>query len=413
MVTDGTTTISIRDARRLALARAGLLKPKWAGFPTRAGRAPKAACLEVIRQFGYLQLDTVAIAGARSHALVLMSRLCDLDPKLPETLLAPGAELFEYWGHEASWLPLELYPTFGFRRAAFRHAHPWWGDLLVEHRDQAKLMMQRIRREGPLRSLDFEGASRKGWWNLKLSKKLATALWTAGELCIRERTNFQRHYDLVERVIPAVVRRRRMAPKNQLTQLLLTALNGHGWASTRTLVATWRLTGMAAEVRTSLRALERAGNVLACSLRSDDARPQAGWIRPEDLALAQRLRRVRPKHDKPVLLSPFDPLLWDRKRVQLLFGFHQVLEIFKPVAQRIYGYYCMPVLAGETLVARHDLKADTRRGVLEVQSTHIEPRGRAPDRGRDSPDMATRRQAADQAVRAYANRLGLRLTKST
>lgn len=403
-MTDDTATICIRDARRLALARAGLLKPEWTGFPKRAGRDPSATCLEVIRKFGYLQLDTVAVAGARSHALVLMSRLPDLDPKLPEKLLSPGAELFEYWGHEASWLPLELYPAFGFRRTAFRKAHPWWGELLAEHRDQVKLMMQRIRREGPLRSLDLEGASRKGWWNLKLSKKLATALWSTGELCIRQRTNFQRSYDLAENVIPAAVRKRRMSPKNQLAQLLLTALNGHGWATTQTLVATWRLTGMGAEVRASLAALERAGKIHACTLMAED-RPCPGWIRPDDRSLARRLRRVRPKHDKPVLLSPFDPLLWDRKRVQQLFGFHQILEIFKPEAQRIYGYYCMPVLAGETLVARHDLKADTRRGVLEVRATHVEPRGPAPDRG---PDMATRQKAARQAVHAYAKRLSLR-----
>ena len=103
--------LDVLRGRRLALARAGLLKPEWTGAPAgrpRGAKAARAAALEVVRRFGYLQLDTVSIAGARSHALVLMSRLDGIDPELGETLLSPGAELFEYWGHEASWIPLEL-----------------------------------------------------------------------------------------------------------------------------------------------------------------------------------------------------------------------------------------------------------------------------------------------------------------
>ncbi|MCK5207537.1 MAG: winged helix DNA-binding domain-containing protein, partial [Cyclobacteriaceae bacterium] len=128
-------TISISEARRLALARAGLLKPEWTGLPKRASgrtlRATKAAH-QIIRRFGYLQLDTVSIAGARSHAIVLLSRLDGFNHELAEELLRPNEPLFEYWGHEASWMPIELYPVFEFRRKAFR-CHPWWGDLIGQH----------------------------------------------------------------------------------------------------------------------------------------------------------------------------------------------------------------------------------------------------------------------------------------
>ncbi len=126
-------TLDLTQARRLALARAGLLKPEWSGMPRRATgltRRARRAAQRVIQRFGYLQLDTVAVAGARSHAIVLLSRLEGFDPALAETLLQPGEPLFEYWGHEACWLPMDLYPVFAFRRQAFQH-HPWGFNPLI------------------------------------------------------------------------------------------------------------------------------------------------------------------------------------------------------------------------------------------------------------------------------------------
>ena len=160
-------TLTQLEARRLALARAGLLKPEWTSLPAKAkgaGRRARKTCHAVISRFGYLQLDTVSIAGARSHALVLHSRLDGWDPALAEELLRPGEPLFEYWGHEASWLPIELYPVFAFRRRAFRH-HPWWGDIVGQHPKVTRDLRRRIRDEGPLRSADLEGEGSRGWWD--------------------------------------------------------------------------------------------------------------------------------------------------------------------------------------------------------------------------------------------------------
>ena len=140
---------------------------------------------------------------------------------------------------------------------------------------------------------------------------------------------------------------------------------------------------------------------MACTLVENDGRPRPGWIRPQDFELTDRLARLRPRRDKGVLLSPFDPLLWDRRRVKQLFGFDQRLEIFKPAGQRIYGYYCLPVLAGENLVARVDLKADRKMGKLHVLSTRFEAediRGQIP-----SAD----RKAVRTALVRYADALGL------
>ena len=182
-------TLTIREARRLALCRAGLLEPRWGGLPGSAPRradVARRAAYEVIGRFGYLQLDTVSVAGARSHALVLLSRLDGLDPAVGEELLHPGAPVFEYWGHEASWIPLELYPALEFRRRDFAR-HPWWGDVVGAHPEVARALRRRIREDGPLRSIDMEGPGGKGWWDFKIAKRVATALWSSGELAIRER----------------------------------------------------------------------------------------------------------------------------------------------------------------------------------------------------------------------------------
>lgn len=343
------------------------------------GHRARGAALKIIRRFGYLQLDTVSISGARSHAIVLMSRLDGFNPALAEDLLQPGEPLFEYWGHEASWLPIELYPFFAFRREEFQH-HPWWGDVLGENPAVAEDLLSRIQNDGPLRSLDMDGAGSSGWWDLKVAKKVATALWSSGRLAIRERRKFQRTYDLAERVIPEPWREQKSTKADALDVLLIKALDGHGWATTSTLAQTWRLRNVQRDLHQALDRLVQAGDIIACELSATDGRTWVGWIRPSDIDLAARLERSRPRRERGVLLSPFDPVLWDRGRVELLFGFHQVLEIFKPAPQRIYGYYCLPVLAGDNLVGRFDLKADRKKGRLEVIAQHLENSQSAIDR---------------------------------
>jgi uncharacterized protein YcaQ len=394
-------TIDLRAARRLALCRAGLLKPDWTGIPRRAsgrGKRARKAAHRIIERFGYLQLDTVSIAGARSHAIVLHSRLDGFAPPFAEELLQPGEPIFEFWGHEASWIPIELYPVFGFRREEFRH-HPWWGDLVGQHPEVAENLMRRIRDEGPLRTLDMEGEGSRGWWDLKIAKKVATALWSSGELAIRERRAFQRTYDLAERVIPDRWRQEVLTKDRAIETLALSALAGHGWAATGSISQTFRLTQK--DVATAIGRLVESNDIVPCNLILDDRRMSRGWIRPEDLELAARLEGIRPRRDRGVLLSPFDPVLWDRNRVQQLFGFHQMLEIFKPAEKRIYGYYCLPALAGERLVARYDLKADRKLGVLQVLCRRFE--------GDDPTTPATARdgEAARIALDRYAQAVGL------
>ena len=397
-MTSPAESISIAQARRLALAGAGLLAPRRLGLHERAGARPARArerCHRIIEHFGYLQLDTVAVSGARTHSIVLASRLEGLDASLGETLLTPGAPLFEYWGHEACWLPLSLYPCLAWRRREYR-VHPWWGDVLKAHPEVARSVLRRIEREGPLRSLDLEGKSGAGWWNLKLTRRVAEALWSAGILAVRERRAFQRSFDLAERVIPEEIRARRVSTASAFDTLLLRALAGHGWASTGTLAATWRLRNCRDRIHASLRRLQDTGQIRPCVLRTE-GRNIPGWIRVEDLETVSTLERLRPRRDRGVLLSPFDPLLWDRARVSILFHFEQRIEIYKPASERRYGYYCLPVLAGDRLIGRVDLKAQRAADKLDVLSTHFESPSPTP-RERHALRLALERFAASVAL---------------
>ncbi len=391
--------ITRRQARRLALVRAGLLKTRWTGMPGSArgrGRSARRACHEVVRRFGYLQLDSIAVAGARSHGLVLMSRLDGLDPSLPEELLQPGDPLFEYLGHEACWQPIELYPHFEFRRRELRDT-PRWGGFVAEHRELAREILGRIEREGPLRSIDFDSGRFGADWKFKKATFVASGLWGVGELAIRERQSFQKVFDLPERVIPDELRRRPLSFAEALPELLLRALDGHGWATRGTLADTWRLKNRTGEIDGALDRLAEESEVAPCELVGDDGERTAGWIRTGHLELAGRVDRLRPRRDRGVLLSPFDPVLWDRGRVAMLFGFDQVLEIYKPAAERIYGYYCLPVLAGDRLVARVDLKCNRKVGRIDLLSCRYE---------RDDPSAADR-QAVLSAIDRHARLLDM------
>ena len=399
-------SLSVRQVRRLALLKAGLLRPDWCGLPNRApasgpasSNRAHAAAQRIVEHFGYLQLDTVAIAGARTQGIVLASRLQGFHANTAEELLFPGAPLFEYWGHEACWIPLSLYPAFAFRRREF-HVHPWWGNLLSENKRLAKAILERARLDGPFRSLDLEGARHPGWWSIKLAKRIAEALWSTGALVISERKNFQRTYDLPERVLPADVLNARMSDDEAYECLLLTALRGHGFAPTGLLATTWRLRNRRPVLQAALNRLVERGEIVAVQMLCP-GKTVPGWLAISDLELVSKADKLRICADKGVLLSPFDPLLWDRARVAQLFDFEQVLEIYKPAAERQFGYYCLPVLAGEQLIARVDLKAHRAAGKLELLSLHIE-------------DAAKRRlartdAAVEHALKRFAAQVELQL----
>ena len=328
---------------------------------------------------------------------------------LGEELLRPGEPLFEYWGHEASWIPIELYPAFEWRRREYRH-HPWWGDLIGEHPEVARELMRRIRDEGPLRSIDLEGKGGSGWWQLKTAKKVATALWSAGELAIRERRAFQRTYDLTERVIPERWRKAPLAYPEALKVLLLQALSGHGWATTGTLAATWRLRNRPKGPEAGPRRTDRGR-------RDRPLRPRhrrAG--RPEDrrLGAAGRPRAGAQAHPPPSPARPRRPALAVRSPALGPPAGAPALRL-RPAAgdlqtgpeARSTATTASPSSPATGWWRGSTSRPTAPRGTLRVLSCHYE----ASDGG--GRPAAQDRAAADSALASYSASLGLAHSAST
>ena len=349
--------LSLADARALLLAAQGLDRR-----PDRP--ADKAALLETIRRMGALQIDTIQVV-ARSPYLVLWSRLGSYDPRWLDELLAEG-ELFEYWSHAACFLPIEHYPLYRHRMLAFGRRHATAADWIDAHRDDMDRVLAQVRAHGAVRSLDFarpdgHGA---GWWNWTPDKRALELLHSTGELMIARRQNFQRVYDLRERVLPAWVDAEPIDEAAARRQLALLATRALGVVRPR-----W----LADYFRTS----KRGNDALLASLADEGALIPArvdGWdgpayVHPDHAALAAN----PPRPTLTTLLSPFDPLVWDRERARAMFGFDYAIECYTPATRRRYGYFTLPILRRGALVGRLDAKAHRRERRFEVRALYLEP----------------------------------------
>jgi hypothetical protein len=330
----------------------------------------KQDVLAAIRRMGALQIDSIHVV-ARSPYLVLWSRLGDYDPAWLDELLEEGA-LFEYWSHAMCFLPAEDYPLY--RRFMLDGARRW-GDAagwVSGHADLAEQVLSRIRQEGGLRSADFKDTIKPpgGWWNWKDEKVALECLFILGELMIARRQNFQRVYDLRERVL-------------------------NGWDD-GVLGANVPSQEEVMRIQT-LRAVQALGVARADWVPDYYRLPKTGNLaRLEALAQDGLLRRVEiegllgPAYLDPEaapvdqlqvtsVLSPFDPLVWDRKRLKALFGFDYTIEVYTPVEKRSFGYFTMPILHRGELVGRLDPKAHRAEGLFEVRAVGLEPGVEATD----------------------------------
>jgi uncharacterized protein YcaQ len=355
-------------ARVLMLAAQGLDRR-----PRR--RAKKADVLAAIRRMGALQIDTISVV-ARSPYLVLWTRVGDYEPRWLDELLASG-KLFEYWSHEACFLPVEDYPLYRHRMldhawAGWRYAHKW----MDAHREDAARLLQHVREHGEARSTDFVRAdTRGGWWSWKPEKRMLESLFTAGELMIARREGFQRIYDLRERVLPSWDDARLPSTDEVRRALVLNAVRALGVAKAKWVADYFRMD------KTSTKKIpERladAGDLLRVSV---DGWNEPGYVHSDhaDTARAAAAGRIKPV--LTTLLSPFDPLVWDRGRASEMFGFDYRIEVYTPAAKRVYGYYVLPILHRGKLVGRLDPKAHRKEGVFEVRKIHFEPGVRLTDR---------------------------------
>ena len=344
------------------LAAQGLLRR-----PARA--ATKRGVLEAIRRMGALQIDTIQTV-ARSPYLVLWSRLGAYEPRWLDELLADG-KLFEYWSHEACFLPVEDYPLYRRRMIeagslGWKYSHEW----VAEHRAEVEKVLAAVRERGPVRSSDFARTDGRagGWWEWKPEKRALEMLFSAGELMIARRHNFQRLYDLRERVLPSWDDAQ-LPPRDESGRALaLKAVAALGVTTARWAGDYFR-TGMK-ETAALVARLGEEGALLRVRVEGwqEDA-----YVHPDNRRLLKQAAAGELRAELTTLLSPFDPLVWDRERGREVFGFDYRLECYTPAPKRRYGYFTLPVLRRGALVGRLDAKAHRREGVFEVKSFHLEP----------------------------------------
>jgi uncharacterized protein YcaQ len=354
-VTTASATATLAQIRRTVVAAQG--------FAGRFRRADAGDVEAAVRRLSAVQLDSISTVD-RAHRLTLSARIGGFDPEIVPQLLREG-RIFEYWAHEASLLPIELWPHF--RTVMDGRGH--WGShdrALRDHRDLVEPVLERIRAEGPLGSRDFDGNGGGGMWNWKPAKMVLDALWDQGRLAIAGRRNFQRLYDLTERVIPRDVLDAPVPSEDEtLRTFALLAVRARGALTEAAIREHWRLKGGKARLHHHLVALVDDG--LLREVRAADG--GAPFYVDTDTELGG-------DPAPPVLVSPFDNLVWDRPLLERLFGFRHVIEVYKREHERIYGYYVLPLLAGDRFVGRADLKADRAEGVLRVKRFHAEPGAR-------------------------------------
>jgi uncharacterized protein len=355
--------LSQAHARRIALAAQGFADPR----PT--GRVDARHIRRVLARIGLLQIDSVNVF-CRTHYLPILARLGPYSRDLLDTLTAHTSgpvrrELFEYWAHEASLVPVELHPLLRWRMAR-AESDPWPGirRIAKEQPDLLDTVIALIEQNGPIRASETgipRPARRPGeMWNWHDGKVALEYLFYAGRVTAARRVNFERLYDLTERVLPpAIVGAPTPRPEDAQRELVRIAARAHGVGTEPDLRDYFRLPHEAS--KRAVAELVESGELVPVEVQ--------GWTAPTYLwHEARRPRQVAAR----ALLSPFDSLVWFRERTERLFDFRYRIEIYTPPPKRIYGYYVLPFLLGESLVGRVDLKSDRQAGVLRVQAAYLE-----------------------------------------
>ena len=353
--------LSLPEARRIALAAQGFGAP-------RPEKVTAARWMRTIDRLSLHQIDSVNVL-VRAHYLPAFSRLGPYDRSLIDTAAwgrPKKRRLFEYWAHEASLLPLSFHPLLRWRMARADGGEAGWKGLRLfagERRAEAEALLKRIRNEGPRAASELEEKrGRSGWWEWGDAKQALEWLFWAGHITTATRRGgFERVYDLTERVIPAEILALKTPGEEDAQRALVErAASALGVATAQDLRDYFRL--RPDEGRQAIESLLEAGVLEPVEV--------PGWTHLAYLHRdARRPRRISAR----ALLAPFDPLVWERSRAERLFDFHYRIEIYTPADKRQHGYYVLPFLLGDRLVARLDLKADRQAGRLLVHAAHLEP----------------------------------------
>ncbi|TIL81833.1 MAG: winged helix-turn-helix domain-containing protein [Mesorhizobium sp.] len=351
--------ISLAMARRIALAAQGFADPRPNGTPDRRHLA------RVLARTGLLQIDSVS-AVVRAHYMPLYSRL----GPYPLALLDNAAvtrkrKVFEYWAHEASFLPVETYPLMRWRMERAERGEEMYNGLAKWGRERAAYIediFREVVERGPIAASALEGQKGSGgWWGWSDAKHAFEWLFWAGRITTASRRGFERLYDLPQRVLPpAVLALPVPSPEDAHRELLRISARAHGVATSGDLRDYFRLSP--ADIKGRIEELVDAGDLLPVRVE--------GW---DKTAYLHRDARFPRKIEARALLAPFDPVVFERARTERLFDFRYRIEIYTPAEKRQYGYYVLPFLLGDRIVARIDVKADRPAGVLRVHATYAEP----------------------------------------
>jgi hypothetical protein len=352
-------TLSAAQARRIAIAAQGLatLKP---GKPVTA-----RAFRTLASRLGALQLDSVNVF-ARTHYMPTFARLGPYDPAILEReAWGKRRSLFEYWGHAASLMPMELQPLFRWKMQRAREGRMYAGlaRFAVANRPYIDQLLDEVRRRGPVTGGEFapEGPRRSGWWEWSDGKRALEWLFWAGFITTTTRRGFERVYDLTERAIPPeILALPTPSEADAQRELVRRSAEAMGIATIADLTDYFRI-HYQADAKLRARELVEDGVLEEVSV--------PGWRGPAFLHTGAKLPR---RATGAALLSPFDNLIWFRERTERVFGMRYRIGLYTPAAQREYGYYVYPFLLGDALAAQVDLKSDRKASALLVQAAHLE-----------------------------------------
>jgi uncharacterized protein len=357
-------SLSRAQARRITLAAQGFRDPRHT-TPT------MRTFTRTLARTGVLQIDSVNVLQ-RAHYMPLFSRMGPYDIDLLRRASEKRPRrIVEYWAHVAAFMPVELWPHMRHRMDRYRdEGHAWMG--LPERKELVASLIAEITERGPSTSRDLDdGLPREkvNWgWNWSETKQALEYLFFSGDLAVAGRTSqFERLYDLPERVLPAdVLDAPTPAPADAYRELVRRAAISEGVATARCLADYYRLRQVPsaglASVKVAVDELVETGELLPVKIE--------GWNKPAYLHRDAELPRKMPAR---ALLSPFDPVVWERERTEKLFDFFYRIEIYVPEPKRVHGYYVLPFLLGDRIVGRVDLKSDRKEGVLRVLGTYAEP----------------------------------------
>ena len=343
-------TISLKEARALTIDR------QFPSYPS--NRNP---LLSIIERLGYVQIDTISIVE-RSHHHILWSRMPGYEQTMLGELLEHDKCIFEYWSHAASYLPMKDYRFSLPRKSSYTTKYKDWRS---SNKKLIRLILDRIRAEGPLSSREFDGKSTgaSGWWNHKPAKAALEFLFHSGDLMVSARKNFAKYYDLPERVLPNEVITDMPDRTDFLKHLITRCVEAHGIVSDKEIL---HLQGKSdKDYLKAIRELEEEGRIVSAEVEGLDNflfRTKETFL---EKISSKSLNTVR-------ILSPFDNTVIHRARLKIIFGFSYTLECYLPEEKRKFGYFCLPVLSGNSFIGMLDCKAHRKDGILEVKNFHTQ-----------------------------------------